>query len=154
MSTPTPAPAVEAASSTFDTEALAMAIVEAAWDLKARNVRVLDVRRIVPYADFLILCHGTSDRHAESIGENVMAELRPQKVRPLGIEGMTGSGRRERAAWILIDFGDAVLHVFGNQEMRQEFNLESIFSDAPRLELNLPADLEDEPLPRPNTTRS
>jgi ribosome-associated protein len=148
LSTDTSSPVVEAAPS-FDTEALALAMAEAAWNLKARNVRVLDVRRIVPYADFLVLCHGTSDRHAEAIAEHVIEDLRPQKVRPLSIEGVQSGSRRERAAWILVDFADAILHVFGNEDMRAEYNLESIFSDAPRLALEPPADLEDPTPQRP-----
>jgi ribosome-associated protein len=128
----------------FDTANLALAVVEAAWDIKARNVRVLDVRGMLPYADFLIICEGTSDRHAEAIAEHVMEDLRPYKVRPLGIEGLKASaGRRERAAWILVDFADAVLHVFGSRAMRQEYNIESMYADAPRMQLTPPSDLED-----------
>lgn len=113
-----------------------MAIVEAAWDRKARNVRVLDVRGIVSYADFLIVCHGTSPRHAQSIADFITADLRPTKVRPLGIEGA------DRGEWILVDFGDAVVHVF-NEPVRAEFGIESIYSDAPRMQLDAPPDLED-----------
>ena len=120
----------------FDTEALAMAIVEAAWEMKARNVRVLDVRGIVSYTDFIVICHGTSLRHAESIAQFVVADLRPVKVRPLGKEGGDAGG------WILVDFGDAVLHVF-DEPVRADYGLESIYSDAPRYPLEPPADLED-----------
>ncbi|MCB9531622.1 MAG: ribosome silencing factor [Myxococcales bacterium] len=127
-----PAPEAEA----FDTEALALAIAEAAWDRKARNVRALDVRGLVSYTDFIIVCHGTSPRHAQSIADNVIYELRPTKVRPLGIEGV------DRGEWILVDFGDAVLHVF-NEPTRVEYGLESVYADAPRMPLDAPADLED-----------
>ena len=60
----------------INTEALALAIAEAAWDLKAHNVRVLDVRGIVSYTDFIVICHGTSDRHAKAIAEFVITDLR------------------------------------------------------------------------------
>ncbi len=120
----------------FDTEALALAIAEAAWEMKARNVRVLDVRGLVSYTDFIVICHGTSLRHAQSIAEFVVADLRPVKVRPLGREGDAESG------WLLVDFGDAVLHVF-DEPIRADYGLESIYSDAPRMELEPPAELED-----------
>jgi ribosome-associated protein len=120
----------------FDTEALAMAIAEAAWEMKARNVRILDVRGLVSYTDFIVICHGTSLRHAQSIAEFVVNDLRPVKVRPLGREGDTESG------WLLVDFGDAVLHVF-DEPVRAEYGLESIYSDAPLMPLEPPADLED-----------
>lgn len=120
----------------FDTEALAMAIVEAAWERKARNVRVIDVRGRVSYTDFIIICHGTSARHARTIADFIVADLRPVKVRPLGVEG-TSTGD-----WILVDFGDAVVHVF-DEPVRAEFALESVFADAPRLKIDSPPDLED-----------
>lgn len=145
LSQTTEATPTDAAVDEFDTSALATAMAEAAWDIKARNVRVLDVRGMLPYADFLVICEGTSDRHAEAIAEHVCEDLRPLKIRPLGIEGLKAAGgKRERGAWILVDFADAVLHVFGSRQMRSEFNIESIYADAPRLTLDAPADLEDD----------
>ncbi len=145
LSQTTEATPTDATVDEFDTSALATAMAEAAWDIKARNVRVLDVRGMLPYADFLVICEGTSDRHAEAIAEHVCEDLRPLKIRPLGIEGLKAAGgKRERGAWILVDFADAVLHVFGSRQMRNEFNIESIYADAPRLKLDAPADLEDD----------
>lgn len=126
----------------FDTEALAHAIVEAAWEAKGLNLRILDVRGIVSYTDFLVVAHGTSERHAQSVAERVIAELRPVKVRPIGTEGLGRGARSEDGTWILVDFADAVLHVFGDMETRRDFDIESIYSDAPRLELEAPEDLE------------
>lgn len=124
----------------FNTEALAMAVAEAAWALKARNVRVLDVRKLVSYADYLVVCHGTSERHAASIANHVIDDLRPVKVRPASVEGLrTGE-------WILVDFMDVVLHVF-YEPFRAEYAIESIFSEAPRLALEPPGELEEEPRP-------
>lgn len=130
------APATDETPEEFDTEALAHAIVEAAWERKARNARVLDVRGIVSYTDFIIVCHGTSPRHAQGIADFVVADLRPVKVRPLGVEG------KDEGQWILVDFGDAVLHVF-DEPARAEYGIESIYSDAPRLPIESPPDLED-----------
>ena len=121
----------------FDTEALARAMAEAAWELKARNVRVLDVRKLVSYADYLVVCHGTSERHAASIANHVIDDLRPLKVRPASVEGIrTGE-------WILVDFLDAVLHVF-YEPFRSEYAIESIYREAPRLALEPPGELEEQ----------
>ena len=124
------------ASEGVDTEALARAIADAAWDRKARNVRVLDVRRLVSYADYLIVCHGTSERHARAIADNVIDELRELRWRPIGVEGLR-SGE-----WVLVDYGDVVLHVFC-EPFRQEYPVEKMYADAPRLALKPPADLEE-----------
>lgn len=123
-------------STTYDGALLAQAVAEAAWDMKGRNVRILDVRGMTSYTDFLVVCHGTSERHATSIAEHVVDELRPLKFRPIGIEGVAVGD------WILVDFGDVILHSFCDQT-RLEIPIESIFSDAPRLPLEPPADLED-----------
>lgn len=124
----------------FDTHALALAIVEAAWDRKARSVRVLDVQGLVSYTDYLVLCHGTSEPHARAIADAVIDDLRTVKVRPIGIEGKRG------ADWLLVDFADAVLHVFTSREARDEYNFESMYSDAKPVELeDAPEDLEDGP---------
>ena len=124
----------------FDTHALALAIVEAAWERKARSARILDVRGIVSYTDYLVLCHGTSEPHARAIANAVIDDLRPVKVRPIGVEGKRGGD------WLLIDFADAVLHFFTSREARDDYNFESMYSDAPRVELeDAPDDLEDGP---------
>lgn len=123
-------------SETVDTEAMAVAVAEAAWDLKARSVRVLDMRKLVSYTDYLIVCHGTSERHARSIAEHIVDDLRSVGVRPIGVEGLRESN------WILVDFGDVIAHVF-YEPFRQEFAIESIFADAPRLPLEPPSDLDD-----------
>lgn len=144
-----PSPAAPTDDGTYDTVAVALAVAEACWDVKARNVRALDVRGIVPYADFLVVCHGTSDRHAEAIAGHVVDDLRPTKVRPLGIEGVHGNATREQGAWILVDLGDVILHVFGHPDIRQQYNIESIFRDVPRLTLDAPDELEETTTPPP-----
>ena len=124
----------------FDTHALALAIVEAAWERKARSARILDVRGLVSYTDYIVLCHGTSEPHARAIANAVVDDLRTVKVRPIGLEGKRGGD------WILVDFADAVLHVFTSREARDDYNFESMYSDATVVDLDdAPEDLEDGP---------
>ena len=114
---------------TFDTRALALAIVEAAAEIKARAPRVLDVTGLVSYTDYIVVCHGTSATHVRSIAEHICEDLRPLKIRPHGLEGMT------YGEWVLIDFVDVVVHVF-HEPFRSEYAIESIYADAPRVDLS------------------
>jgi len=94
-------------------------IVEFAEDAKAEHVEKLDVRKKTSVADFFIVCSGTSDRHVQSIAERVREKLRRLKVRPLHMEG-------ERTGWVLLDYGDVVLHVM-REEQRQFYDLETLW---------------------------
>jgi len=105
-------------------------VVHAALELKALQPAALDVRALTSYADTLILVTGRSDRHARSISDSVLSALSQQGERPLGVEGY------EEGRWILVDFGDLILHVFQAQ-VREHYDLERLWSDAPRLEVEL-----------------
>lgn len=112
-----------------DTSALAEEIAALTWDRKGLNTVVIDLRDTVSYTDFLVISSGTSDRQVQAIARHVERSLRDLGYRPISSEGVD-SGR-----WALLDYGDAILHVF-NQSARQEFDLEGMWSDAPRLELD------------------
>ncbi|MFT4704639.1 MAG: ribosome-associated protein [Bradymonadia bacterium] len=120
---------------TIDVDALALAVAEACWERKAHNVRVIDVRGIASYADYLVICHGTSERHASTIADFVVEDLRPLKIRPKGREGFRSGD------WLLVDFADVVLHVFAD-DARAHYALESLWSDAPRVEIEAPEGTE------------
>ena len=105
-------------------------VVNAALELKALQPAALDVRALTSYADTLILVTGRSDRHARSIADSVLSALSQEGERPLGVEGY------EEGRWILVDFGDLILHVFQAQ-VREHYDLERLWSDAPRLEVEL-----------------
>jgi ribosome-associated protein len=103
-------------------------LAELTWDLKALNTIVIDLRGIVSYTDFLVICSGTSERHVQAIGRRVDTAMREAHRPPLGTEGF------DQGRWALIDFGDIIVHVF-HQEARVDYNLERMWTDAPRLEL-------------------
>ena len=104
----------------------ARAIVEAALDKKAEDVVALDVRESVSFADTFVIATGSSDRHVLSIAEGIAQALGALGDKPLGIEG-ANEGR-----WVLIDCNDVVVHVF-LREVRQHYDLERLWSDAPKL---------------------
>lgn len=117
--------AVEDDGNEFDTEVLARAIAEGADERKAEDIKILDVRGIVSYADYLVVCHGNNAPHVRAIANFVVSDLRAL-IRPRHTEGLN------YGEWVLVDFADVVLHVFRG-DFRSDYAVESIFSDAPRL---------------------
>jgi len=104
----------------------ATAIAVAALDKKAVGVEVLDVAGKVDYADFLVIMTGRSDRHAQALAQGIEEALRRKGVRPVAVEGLPV------ANWVLMDFGDVVVHVF-QHDARQLYDIEGLWLDARRL---------------------
>jgi ribosome-associated protein len=94
-------------------------IRDAADDIKAERVELLDVRLKTSIADYFIVCSGTSDRHVDSIADRVAEKLEEAKEKPLRSEG-------ERSGWILHDYGDVIFHVM-REEQRQFYDLEALW---------------------------
>jgi ribosome-associated protein len=115
-----------------DRVARASAIAEAALDRKCQQLVALDVREVTSVADTFILVTATSDRHARAIADSVVEAERKVGGAPLGVEGY------EEGRWVLIDLGDVIVHVF-QAEVREAYDLERLWSDAPALELGAAA---------------
>lgn len=103
-------------------------VAEAALEKKALRLVALDVREVTSYADTLIIATGTSDRHARSVADAITEAVAARGERPLGVEGY------DEGRWVLIDLGDVVVHVF-QPELRELYDLERLWSDAPILEI-------------------
>ena len=103
-------------------------VAEAAFDKKAERVVALDVRELTSYADTFVIATGNSDRHAQSIADSIVEALRLSGNKPLGVEGY------DEGRWVLIDAGDVIVHVF-QSEVRDEYDLERLWSDAPNVDL-------------------
>ena len=97
-------------------------IRNAADDMKAERIEILDVRAKTSIADYFLVCSGTSDRHVDAIADRVAEKLVEHKIKPLRSEG-------ERSGWILQDYGDVVFHVM-KEEQRQFYDLESLWESA------------------------
>jgi ribosome-associated protein len=106
-------------------------IAEAALEKKAVRLVALDVREVTSYADTLIIATGNSDRHARSVADAITEAVAARGERPLGVEGY------DEGRWVLIDLGDVVVHVF-QPELRELYDLERLWSDAPVLEIGGP----------------
>ena len=89
----------------MEAETLKELIVDALDDLKAVNTVTLDVTGLTDVMDYLVISSGTSNRHVKSLASNVSMEAKKQGMRPLGVEG------DDAGEWVLVDFGDVVVHV-------------------------------------------
>jgi ribosome-associated protein len=102
-----------------------------AANTRCHNVVLLDVRGISPVTDYMVLASGTSGRQMRSVCDELAEWAQEQHgTRALNADGLEGE------SWMLIDFVDVVVHVF-NDEARQFYDLDSLWGDAQRIDLNL-----------------
>ncbi len=106
----------------------ALLCARAAIDKKAERLKILDLTEISGFTDFFIICSGTSDRQVQAIASSVVTELEAAGAVLVSSEGES-EGR-----WILLDFGDYVVHVFLDA-LREYYDLESLWADAPRIKI-------------------
>lgn len=105
----------------MEAEKIAQFVVTALEDLKAVNPVTLDVRGLTNVMDYLIITSGTSNRHVKSLADHVSVEAKKQGVHPMGMEG------QEAGEWVLVDFGDVVVHVM-LPATRDFYDLERLWS--------------------------
>ncbi len=103
--------------------ALVKTVVAALEDMKAVNVKVLDVRRVTDVSDCMVLASGNSDRHVRSIADRVVERAKEAGFRPMGVEG------ERDAEWVLVDLNDVIVHVM-LPRVREFYGLEELW-DAP-----------------------
>ncbi len=106
-----------------------LAVVEAALDKKAYDLRVLQVEHLNTIADYFVVMTGRSDVQVQSIARGIEEKLGRAAVRPIGIEGF------EHGYWIVMDYDDVVIHVLLEQA-REFYRLDSNWTDA--LAIRLP----------------
>ena len=104
----------------------AITIADILADTPAARTRVLDIRGISTLADFFVITSGDNERQVRAVSRQLMDELSKRDVRPARVEGDAASG------WILVDYSDVVVHVF-NADLRQFYNLEELWQEAPVL---------------------
>ena len=105
-----------------------MIAAHAASEKKATDLVLLDLREIASFTEFFLICTGASTRQVQAISNAIEDTLRKCGKRPLHIEGYSS------AEWILLDYGDFIVHVF-SPASRRFYDLERLWRDAPRVEV-------------------
>jgi len=109
------------------------AALHAASERKARDLVVLDLREVASFTDYFVITSGTNVRQVQAIADAVEEELRKRlHVKPARVEGY------KSAEWVLLDYGDFILHVF-EEKARRFYDLERLWRDAARVPV--PAEL-------------
>jgi ribosome-associated protein len=93
---------------------------DALADMKALQVKLLDVRGLTDIADFMIIASGTSDRHVRSVAQRVVEKCKEAGFRPLGVEG------QQDGDWVLIDLSELIVHVM-LPRVREFYGLEKLW---------------------------
>ncbi len=100
--------------------ALKNVVVDALADMKALDVKTLDVRGLTDIADYMVIASGTSDRHVRSVAQRVVEKTKEAGFRPHGVEGL------EDGDWVLIDLSEMLVHVM-LPRVREFYGLEKLW---------------------------
>ncbi len=109
-----------------DSRKRALLCVNASLEKKAKDIIILNVKELSAFADYFIICSGTSDRQVRAIATAIQENLKKSGILPLGVEG-EAAGR-----WILLDYDDVIFHIF-LEPVRTFYDLERIWYGAPQM---------------------
>jgi ribosome-associated protein len=113
----------------MSSDQLARRLAAIALDKGASDLVALDVRKLVGYTDYLVICTARNERQAKAIHDEVYHRLKRDGWLPARVEG------EREAEWVLMDYLDAVLHVFA-PDVRERYRLDVLWGEAARLELD------------------
>ncbi len=113
----------------MDSRKLAQLCREFADNKKAEDIVILDVRKLSSVTDYFVIASGTSEPHLRAILDEITDKLREDhSIRPYAVDGTV------HAAWVVMDFFDVIVHVM-RADVRERYDLESLWGDAPRVQV-------------------
>ena len=112
----------------IETKEKALSIARAAWEKHAQNPVLIEVKSSSDVTDYFLVCSANSDRGVKTIVEGIEQKLKELGEKVIGIEGYSEGN------WVLIDSADVVAHIF-YEPLRGFYDLESLWIDAPRIDL-------------------
>ncbi|MGB7292485.1 MAG: ribosome silencing factor [Thermodesulfobacteriota bacterium] len=104
----------------------ALVIARAAWEKKAQDIKLIEMKALSNITDYFVICSANSDRGVKTIVDHIERKLNEIGQRVIGIEGYT------EGKWVLIDAVDVVVHVF-YEPLRKFYDLEGLWIDSPRI---------------------
>lgn len=107
----------------MELETMKKAVIDALEDIKASDIRVLDVSQLTSMTSCMIIATASSSRQSKALADNVQDKMREQGVTILGVEG------EREGEWVLVDLGDIVVHIM-LQGTRDYYNLEQLWGAA------------------------
>ncbi len=109
-------------------QTLALLCAKAAIDKKAIHSLIYEVGKLGAFTDFFLITSGTNEKQVQAICDEITRATREAGFQRISVEGY------DEGRWVLVDFGDVVIHIF-HEYIREFYDLESLWSDAPRLSI-------------------
>lgn len=97
-------------------------------DKKGQDIVIIDIQEKASFADYFVICSGTSERQISSLIDDVEDAFAKEGLLAKSIEGKNGTG------WILMDFGDVIVNLF-TKEMREKYSIEKVWGDCQFIEV-------------------
>ncbi|MBN1474288.1 MAG: ribosome silencing factor [Syntrophaceae bacterium] len=102
--------------------------INATLQKKAKDIIVLNVKKISSFTDYMLICSGATDRQVQAISSAIQEYLKKAGIRPLGVEGV------DNAQWVLLDYDDVVISIF-QENIRSFYDVENLW-DAPKMRVD------------------
>jgi ribosome-associated protein len=113
--------------SPMDAKKLALLCRELADNKKAENIEVIEVKKVSSICDYFVIATGTSEPHLRAIADEITDRLSTEHGRePMAVDGTA------QTSWVVVDYFDVIVHVM-RQEVRERYNLETLWGEVPRL---------------------
>lgn len=114
----------DVAEKTSDSELLIELLAEGLLEKKAKEIKLLDVRKLTTLTDYFLVCHGTSDTQIRALANSAMEKVKKE----IGENAWKQEGMDARR-WIILDYVNVVVHIF-NEEKRKYYGIERMWNDA------------------------